>query len=157
MLKYQRNRVRRATTLIAAGALSAGLLGIGSTATASASTPPHTSAHQAITQDVKPPIVNNNWRLSVAGAPAEYLVQVSGLTEHEVTFTRRTGNQTIVDKWLKDPSRFRPGYITIDVLDFHGRTVQRYRFDLPQIKRVTSSGDGSVQTLTVTFDRLIIS
>jgi hypothetical protein len=94
------------TTLIAAGALSTGFLGIGSTATASASTPPHTSAHQAITQDSKPLVAINNWLLGVAGAPAEYLPQVSGLTEHAVTFDRRPGASAIVDTWLRDPSRF---------------------------------------------------
>ncbi|MEU1217324.1 hypothetical protein ABZ424_34070 [Streptomyces sp. NPDC005790] len=94
------------TTLIAAGALSTGFLGIGSTSTASASTPPHTSAHQAITQDLKPLVAINNWLLGVAGAPAEYLPQVSGLTEHAVTFDRRPGASAIVDTWLRDPSRF---------------------------------------------------
>ncbi|MFF9691480.1 hypothetical protein [Streptomyces sp. NPDC014623] len=78
-------------TLIAAGALSTGFPGIGSTATASASTPPHTPAHQAITQDLKPLVTINNRLLGVAGAPAVYLPQVSGLTEHAATFDRRPG------------------------------------------------------------------
>ncbi|MFI5568980.1 hypothetical protein ACIA6T_16850 [Streptomyces sp. NPDC051740] len=144
------------TTLIAAGALSAGLLGICSTATASASTSPHTSAHQAITQDLKPPIVTRNFLLGVAGAPTEYLEEVGGLTEHEVTFPRRTGAQTIVDTWLKDPSRFRPAYLTVDVRDFQGASVKRFQFNHPQIAKVVNSGNGNSQTLTVTFDRLII-
>jgi hypothetical protein len=69
----------------------------------------HTTAHlgsQAITLDLKPLVAINNWLLGVAGAPAEYLPQVSGLTEHAVTFDRRPGASAIVDTWLRDPSRF---------------------------------------------------
>ena len=143
-MKHQRSRVRRVTTLIAAGALSAGLLGIGSTATASASTPPHTSAHQAITQGlIKPPYDINNFLLGVAGAPTEYLEQVDSLTEHQVRITRRTGPHTIVDTWLKDPSRFRPAYLTIDLLDVEGNSVTRYQFNYPQITKVEPPRTGA--------------
>ncbi|MER5996715.1 hypothetical protein [Streptomyces viridosporus] len=106
---------------------------------------------------IKPPYGINNFLLGVAGAPTEYLEQVSGLTEHQVTITRRIGPHTIVDTWLKDPSRFRPAYLTIDVLDVEGNSVKRFQFNYPQITRVESPPDGSIQTLTIAFDRLIIS
>ncbi|MFE9912440.1 hypothetical protein [Streptomyces clavifer] len=143
------------TTLIAAGALSAGLLSVGSTATASASTQPHVAASQAITQGIQPPTSHSNWVLGVAGAPTEYLQGVSGLTDREVTFTRFSGVQSIVDTWLRDPSRWRPAYITIDVLDWQGNSTRHYEFRYPQLTRVVNNG--GTQTLTVTFSQLIIT
>ncbi|MFE9454942.1 hypothetical protein [Streptomyces sp. NPDC006739] len=151
------DHARRLCALIAAGMLSVGLVA-GSASVASASTPPHAPAADAVSDGILPPAAPvQNYAFSVNGTFAEYLTQVDFPAVNELYIVRYSGAHSIIDSWLasqNDPREPRPGFVSVSTLDFAGNTLKQYAFLSPVITKEEVGRDQ--MALTITFDRMII-
>ncbi|KAB1978512.1 hypothetical protein [Streptomyces triticiradicis] len=102
-----------------------------------------------------------NFAFSMNGRFVENLQGVVGLDEgaHQLRIMRHANApHSGIDSWLasqNDPREPRPYSIGINLLDYMGWTVKKYEFTSPVITKVETGGN--TQTLTITYDRMIIS
>ncbi|MER5988156.1 hypothetical protein [Streptomyces sp. NPDC001787] len=96
----------------------------------------------------------HNFRLVMDGAPAEYLQEVSGVAEQEMTLVRGATRSAAVDRWIEDAVADREGRlkdVTVEVLDYQDNAVKQYLLKGAFVSRVSSAGTSESQSLTVKF------
>ncbi|WP_339135079.1 hypothetical protein WJM95_34775 [Streptomyces sp. f51] len=133
-------------------------MSLGSASIASASTPPSTPAAKAVSSGVLQQADTASFSFSVNGTFAENLQEFNISDGNQLHIVRYPGAHSGIDSWLasqNDPREPRPYSVSVNSLDFDGRTVKKSTFTSPVITKVETSG--STQVFTITYDRLIIS